>query len=168
MRRPKLKLDNLVTLMTVAAKHNVDDAADELGLSASGVRKQLDVIENTFGIRLFEKIGGRLMLTRDGEQFYEDAMRGVEQIVHAEEQVYARQATRTAWPCPAASVTSDTRGYRWRRSGRGSRPPWCTSVPVGRIPGRPRRNLWHRRRQTAHAPQGYIDRQTVQQLPRGI
>lgn len=94
MRRPKVKLDNLMALMTVAAKHNVDDAADELGLSASGVRKQLDVIENTFGIRLFEKIGGRLMLTGDGEQFYEDAMRGVEQIVLAEEQVYARQAMR--------------------------------------------------------------------------
>lgn len=94
MRRPKLKLDNLMALMTVAAKHNVDDAAGELGLSASGVRKQLDVIENAFGIRLFEKIGGRLMLTKDGAQFYEDAMRGVEQIALAEEQVYARQAIR--------------------------------------------------------------------------
>lgn len=94
MRRPKVKLDNLMALLTVAAKRNVDDAAEELGLSPSGVRKQLDAIENMFGIRLFEKIGGRLELTKDGEQFYEDAMRGVEQIVLAEEQVYARQAMR--------------------------------------------------------------------------
>lgn len=94
MRRPKVKLDNLIALKAVAAYHNVDDAARELGLSASGVRKQIDVIENTFGIRLFEKIGGRLTLTKDGEQFCEDAMKGVEQIALAEEQVYARQAMR--------------------------------------------------------------------------
>ncbi len=94
MRRPKVKLDNLIAFMTIAAKHNVEDAAKELGLSASGVRKQLDVIENTFGIRLFEKIGGSLILTDDGELFYEDAMKAVEQVLLAEEQVYARQAIR--------------------------------------------------------------------------
>ena len=94
MRRPKVKLDNLIAFMTVAEKHNVDDAAEELGLSASGVRKQLDTIENTFGIRLFEKIGGNLILTEDGEQFYGDAERAVGQVLLAEEQVYARQAIR--------------------------------------------------------------------------
>jgi DNA-binding transcriptional LysR family regulator len=94
MRRPKVKLDNLITFMTVAAKHDVDDAAEDLGLSASGVRKQLDTIENTFGIRLFAKSGGSLTLTDDGELFYGDAMKAVEQALLAEEQVYARQAIR--------------------------------------------------------------------------
>ena len=94
MRRPKVKLDNLIAFMTVAAKHNVDDAAKELGLSASGVRKQLDNIENTFGIPLFQRIRGNLILTEDGELFYEGARRAVEQTFLAEEQVYARQAIR--------------------------------------------------------------------------
>jgi len=94
MRRPKVKLDNLAVFMTVADKHNIDDAASEMGLSGSGVRKQLDAIENTFGIRLFEKIGGHLVLTAEGELFYEDATRAVEQALLAEEQVYARQAIR--------------------------------------------------------------------------
>ena len=94
MRRPKVKLDNLIAFMTVAEKHNVDDAAEVLGLSPSGVRKQLDSIENTFGIRLFEKIGGSLILTEDGKRFYEDAERAVGQVLLAEEQVYARQAIR--------------------------------------------------------------------------
>ena len=44
MRRPKVKLDNLVAFLTVTAKHDVDDGAEALGLSASGVRKQLDAI----------------------------------------------------------------------------------------------------------------------------
>ena len=94
MRRPKVKLDNLIAFLTVTAKHDVDDAAEELGLSASGVRKQLDAIENTFGIRLFEKTRGILTLTDDGELFFDDAMKAVEQALLAEEQVYARQAIR--------------------------------------------------------------------------
>jgi DNA-binding transcriptional LysR family regulator len=94
MRRLRVKLDNFIAFMIVAEKRNVDDAAEELGLSASGVRKQLDVIENTFGIRLFEKSGGSLILTDDGELLYDDAMKTVEQALLAEERVYARQAIR--------------------------------------------------------------------------
>jgi DNA-binding transcriptional LysR family regulator len=94
MFRPKVKLDSLVALMTVAARRNVDGAAKELGLSASGVRKQLDIIENTFGIRLFEKKEGSLTLTDDGERFHDDAMKAVKQALLAEEQVYARQAIK--------------------------------------------------------------------------
>lgn len=95
MRRPKVKLDNLIAFMTVAARHNIDDAADELGLSASGVRKQIENIEDTFGIRLFESIRGSLVLTEDGELFHEDAIKAVDQVLLAEEQVYARQAIRS-------------------------------------------------------------------------
>lgn len=94
MRRPKVKLDNLIVFMAVAEKHDIDGAAEELGLSASGVRKQLDTIENTFGIRLFEKVGGRLNLTEDSDLFHEDATKAVEQALLAEEQLYARQAIR--------------------------------------------------------------------------
>ncbi|MGC2160712.1 MAG: LysR family transcriptional regulator [Silvibacterium sp.] len=89
-----MKLDNLISFMTVAARHNIDDAADELGLSASGVRKQLDNIENTFGIRLFQSIRGSLILTGDGELFHKDAKKAVDQVLLAEEQVYARQSIR--------------------------------------------------------------------------
>jgi hypothetical protein len=32
MRRPKVKVVNLIAFMTVAEKYNVDDAAEELGL----------------------------------------------------------------------------------------------------------------------------------------
>ncbi len=95
MHRQKVKLDNLIAFMTVAARHNIDDAADELGLSASGARKQLENIEDAFGIRLFESIRGSLVLTEDGELFHEDARKAVDQVLLAEEQVYARQAIRS-------------------------------------------------------------------------
>lgn len=94
MRRPKVKLDNLIAFMTVAARHNIDEAADELGLSASGVRKQLENLENTFGIHLFESIRGSLILTEDGELFHADARKAVDQVLLAEEQLEARHAIR--------------------------------------------------------------------------
>lgn len=94
MRRPKVKLDVLITFVSVATKRNIDDAAQELGLSASGVRKQLDLLESALGIRLLEKSEGRLVLTEDGEFFYQDATKAVEQVLLAEEQVHARQAIR--------------------------------------------------------------------------
>lgn len=94
MLRPKVKLDNLVAFLTVAAKHNVEDAAHELGLSASGVRKQIGNIEDTFGLRLFESAAGSLTMTEDGVLFYEGAKRAVDQALLAEEQVAARRAIR--------------------------------------------------------------------------
>lgn len=94
MRRPKIKLDNLVVFMAVADRHGIDGAAVELGLSPSGVRKHLVFLESTFGIRFFEKRQGRLFLSEDGALFYNDAAKAVEQAILAEEQVYARQAIR--------------------------------------------------------------------------
>lgn len=94
MRRPKVKLDNLTTFMTVAERHNIEDAANDLGLSASGVRKQIENIESTFGLRLFESSRGSLSLTDDGKLFYEDAKKAVDQALLAEEQVAARCAIR--------------------------------------------------------------------------
>ncbi len=94
MRRPRVKLDNLITFMTVAARHNIDEAADELGLSASGVRRQLENIEEALGIRMFESGRGRLVLTEDGESFRDDARKAVDQVLLAEEQLAARRAIR--------------------------------------------------------------------------
>lgn len=42
MRRPRVKLDHLIAFLAVARHRNLDAAASELGLSVSGVRKQLD------------------------------------------------------------------------------------------------------------------------------
>lgn len=94
MRRPKVKLDNLITFMSVAAKHNIADAAEELGLSPSGVRKQIENIEEAVGVRLFESVRSGLALTEDGELFYEDAKKAVDQALLVEEQAAARQAIR--------------------------------------------------------------------------
>jgi DNA-binding transcriptional LysR family regulator len=48
MRRPKVKLNSLVAFLVVAEKRDINDAANEMGLSASTIRKQLDAIEKYF------------------------------------------------------------------------------------------------------------------------
>lgn len=55
MRRLKVKLDDLIAFVTVAEKRNIGDAATEMGLSASGIRKHLDTIEDILGIVYLRK-----------------------------------------------------------------------------------------------------------------
>lgn len=93
-QRPRVKLDHLVAFIATAERKNIDDAAGQLGLSASGVRKQLDILESTFDIRLFERCAGCLNLTEDGAMFYEGAIKTIEQVLLLEEQVGARRAIR--------------------------------------------------------------------------
>jgi DNA-binding transcriptional LysR family regulator len=94
MRRPKLRLDNLVALITVAEKRDVDLAAGELGLTPSAVRKQIETVESILGIGLFEGKKGNLALTDDGEIFVADARAAVERAILAEEKALARQALK--------------------------------------------------------------------------
>lgn len=94
MRRPKVKLDNLVAVITVAKRHDFDAAAKEMGLTASAVRKQVETVESILGVPLFEGKKGSLVLTEDGESFIVDAKRSVEHSLLAEEKTLARQALR--------------------------------------------------------------------------
>lgn len=94
MRRPKLKLDNLVAIITVAEKQSLDIAASEMGLSASAIRKQIEVVESVLGVFLFGRTRGVLSLTEDGELFLADAKKSIEHALLAEEKTLARQALK--------------------------------------------------------------------------
>lgn len=50
MRRPKVELDNLMAFLSIAEKHSIDDAASEIGLSASGTQAARHDIHAGFGI----------------------------------------------------------------------------------------------------------------------
>jgi DNA-binding transcriptional LysR family regulator len=94
MRHPRIKLDQFIAVLTVAEKRDIDAAANEMKLSASAVRKQIDAVERVLGIRLFAGHKGNLVLTDDGEVFLPDARRAVEHALLAEEKTLARQALR--------------------------------------------------------------------------
>ena len=92
MRRPKVKLDNLLTVITVADRHDLELSAAEIGLTASALRKQIEGIENVLGVALFIRQRGQMVATEDGELFLGEAMQSVEHALLAEEKVIARQA----------------------------------------------------------------------------
>ncbi len=94
MRRPRVKLDNLVAVITVAEKRDVDLAAGELGLTPSAVRKQIEAVEGVLGVGLFEGRKGNLAVTEDGEIFVADARVAVERAILAEEKTLSRQALK--------------------------------------------------------------------------
>lgn len=53
-----------------AARHlNFTRAAEDLGLTQSGVSRQIRTLETFLGTRLFDRIGPRLVLTGTGESF---------------------------------------------------------------------------------------------------
>ena len=94
MRRPRTKLDNLLAFVILAERHDYERAAKELGLTASAVRKQIEMVEGLLGVRLFEGQKGNLTLTEDGDIFQIDARRSIERAILAEEKVLMRSALR--------------------------------------------------------------------------
>jgi DNA-binding transcriptional LysR family regulator len=84
MRRPKVKLDHLSTVICLAEKRNVEDAADELGLTPSAIRKQIEAIESLLGVRIFESGPRGLSLTEYGDVLHIQAQRAVDQALLAE------------------------------------------------------------------------------------
>ena len=94
MRRPRIKLDNLVAVITVSERHDVDAAAHEMGLTPSAVRKQIELVESVLGVRLFASNSGLPTLTEDGKIFHAEAVRSVEHANLAEEKTVARLALK--------------------------------------------------------------------------
>lgn len=50
-------------------------AAETLGLTQSGVSRQIQNLELFIGVKLFERVGPKLVLTDDGKRYYDDVSR---------------------------------------------------------------------------------------------
>jgi DNA-binding transcriptional LysR family regulator len=94
MRRPRVKLDNFLAVITVAEKHDLDIAGSEMGLTPSAVRKQIELVEDVLGVPLFIGRNGHLTLTEEGEVFHAEAPKLLEHANLAEEKTIARLALK--------------------------------------------------------------------------
>jgi DNA-binding transcriptional LysR family regulator len=94
MRRPRVKLDNFLAVITVAEKHDLDAAGSEMGLTPSAVRKQIELVEGVLGVPLFLGRNGHLTLTEEGEIFHAEALKSLEHANLAEEKTIARLALK--------------------------------------------------------------------------
>lgn len=58
------------TFIKVAQLQSFSKAAEELGYSQSAVTVQIKMLENELGTRLFDRVGKKITLTHQGDQFY--------------------------------------------------------------------------------------------------
>ena len=61
-------LRQLRFFVTVAELMNVSRAAEALNISQSALSRQLQALEEEIGLRLFDRVGKRLVLTAEGEE----------------------------------------------------------------------------------------------------
>ncbi len=63
-----MELRQLNTFVTVTKINNFTKAAAHLGYSQASVTSQIQLLEKELGVRLFERIGKNIFLTREGEK----------------------------------------------------------------------------------------------------
>lgn len=63
----------LTAFVTVATMRNFTKAADQLGYAQSSVTSQIQLLEKELGVKLFDRLGKKVCLTPEGEQFLVDA-----------------------------------------------------------------------------------------------
>ena len=69
MRRFIPSLSALVAFEAAATYRSFTRAGENLGLTQSGISRQVSSLEKTLGIKLFERIGPRLVLTDEGRSY---------------------------------------------------------------------------------------------------
>lgn len=66
----KMETRQIYTFIKVAQLQSFSKAAEELGYSQSAVTVQIKLLENELETRLFDRVGKKITLTHQGEQFY--------------------------------------------------------------------------------------------------
>ncbi|MHB1627081.1 MAG: LysR family transcriptional regulator [Bacilli bacterium] len=63
----------LLTFVTIVERNNFTKAAEELHLSQSAVSREIQVLENKYGVKLFDRTNKYVRLTKAGEVLYHHA-----------------------------------------------------------------------------------------------
>ncbi len=69
---PNMDLRHLRTFVTVAEQKTVSRASEVLHIAQPALSRQLSDLEHALGVRLFDRIRRRLVLTAEGEQLLDN------------------------------------------------------------------------------------------------
>ncbi len=69
-----MNLNLFITFVRVVEKKSLSGAARDLFLTQPAVSKQIQTLEELFGVQLMERVGRRIRLTEAGEIFYQHAL----------------------------------------------------------------------------------------------
>jgi len=87
MSMPKLDVRHLQLVRAIAEEGSVTRAGLRLHLTQSALSHQLRDAEQRLGVRLFERVGRRLLLAPAGERLLRSARTVLEELERAEEEV---------------------------------------------------------------------------------
>ncbi|MGD0939541.1 MAG: LysR family transcriptional regulator [Terracidiphilus sp.] len=85
MRIPRITIDMMVAVVTLAQKRTMVGAAKALGISPSAVQKRIHAVNRVLSRPLFMRIDNGMALTQAGERFYPDAVKALEETLLAED-----------------------------------------------------------------------------------
>ena len=71
-RLMSINLRHALTFVTVADLGTVSKAAAQLRIAQPALSRQIGALEQEFGLKLFDRVGSRLVLTVEGEQLLGD------------------------------------------------------------------------------------------------
>lgn len=69
-----MDFQELSTFLVIARTESFSAAADRLGYSQAAITIRIKNLENELGVRLFDRMGKKISLTRQGERLYEQAV----------------------------------------------------------------------------------------------
>lgn len=85
-----MELRQLKSLCLIAQHGTVKEAAERSFLTSSAVSLQIKTLERELGIKLFDHVGKKLVLTSKGESLYQDAQRILQSVREALERTIAK------------------------------------------------------------------------------
>lgn len=85
----------ITVFLGVIEEGSFSAAGRKLGLSPSAVSKSISRLERRLNVRLFERIGGAIRLTHEGERFHTGSVRVVQAMAEAENSVTVADAGLT-------------------------------------------------------------------------
>lgn len=80
-----MEIRQLITLIRAAQFQSFSKAAESLGYSQSAVTVQIRALEDELGVRLFDRMGKRVVLTTQGAHFLERANRILDEVFQAKQ-----------------------------------------------------------------------------------
>ena len=83
MRRFLPSLSALVAFESAGRHGSFTKAAEDLSITQSGVSRQIGNLESFLGVRLFERIGSRIVLTNAGQSYLDEIAQVLDQIERA-------------------------------------------------------------------------------------
>lgn len=94
MRRFIPSLSALAAFEAAATYRSFTRAAENLGMTQSGVSRQVSQLEKHFGIKMFERIGPRLVLTDAGRNYVAEVTRILDDLEEASIDIVRGSSTR--------------------------------------------------------------------------